>query len=277
MDKKKVGKIILAILGFVLLVIGVPLGINASYQCDTVIIPTQWGAEDVLSYYGTILSTTATAIALIVTITFTYKQIRRDSYLKSETEKWSKIESVFSEALNTINPIRSLIETTDVGLAEPDTAIKIMQNYQIRCRTAIDQLNAYLNMADYPKVKELIDAIGLFTEQVTQTTQKRVDAYSKLRDFNSKDEAKKAVDIETKCPNSVPEEILSLCKEILRSTNRIQFKDIKTTIIELNGQMVSAYQDTYRSLLQFKGSTFEAINTEIQKKADSILRLWGKS
>lgn len=269
---KPIAIIILAILFFVIVI---PIGINESYK-HGVIYVTMWGAADVLSYYGTILGATATATAMIVTITFTYKQIRRDSFLKIETEKWSKIESVFSEALNTINPIRSLIETEDAGFIEPGTAIKIMQNYQIRCQTATDQLNAYLNMADYPKVKELIDAIGSFSERVVQITEKRVEAYSKLRNFDIRDDAQNAVDAATEHSNAVPEEILSLCKEILRDTNGILYKDIKATIMELNRQMVSAYGDTYRSLLQLKGSTFEAINMEIQKKADSILHLWGK-
>lgn len=39
--------------------------------------------------------------------------------------------------------------------------------------------------------------------------------------------------------------------------------------------MVSAYETKYRDLLQLKGQTFEAINAEIQKKADSILLLGG--
>lgn len=273
---KKVKRIAIAILAILFFAIVIPITINESYK-HGVIYVTKWEAADVLSYYGTILGATATAATLFVTITFTHRQIRRDSYLKNETEKWSRIESVFSEALNAINPMRSIIETMDTGFAEPDTAIKNMQNYQICCRTATDQLNAYLNTADYPKVKELINAISVFSEQVNQITQKRVEAYSKLRACNIKDEVQKAVDMETKCPHSVPEEILSFCEKTLRDTNGIQYKDIKTTIIELNGQMVSAYQDTYRSLLQFKGSTFEAINTEIQKKADSILRLWGKS
>ncbi len=75
MGKKKVGIIVLAILGFVVLVIGVPLGINAIYQCNTVIIRTQWGAEDVLSYYGAILGAFVTMAGLIITIRFTMRQI----------------------------------------------------------------------------------------------------------------------------------------------------------------------------------------------------------
>lgn len=273
MEKAKpVALIILAILFFT---IAIPIIINESYKHGVVYV-TKWAAADVLSYYGAILSATATAAAMAGAIIFTYRQIHRDSYLKYEEEKWSRIESVFSEALDNINPMRSLMETIDSSFVDPESALKTMQKYQICCRIAIDQLNVCLNTADYPKVKKLIDAINDFSEQVFQITQKRVEAYSKLRDFNSKDEAQKAIDIETKRPNSVPEEILSFCKEILRSTNQIQYKDIKSTIIELNGQMVSAYKDTYRSLLQLKGSTFEAINTEIQEKADSILYLWGK-
>lgn len=39
--------------------------------------------------------------------------------------------------------------------------------------------------------------------------------------------------------------------------------------------MVSAYETKYRDLLQLKGQTFEVINAETRKKADSILLFGG--
>ena len=68
MGKKKVGKIILAILGFVGFVIGIPLIINACYQCDTVIITTLWEAKDVLSYYGVVLAAAGAALGVYLSV-----------------------------------------------------------------------------------------------------------------------------------------------------------------------------------------------------------------
>ena len=110
MSKRKT--VILIVLAILFFVIVVPICINECYKIGSGYI-TEWGAADVLSYYGTALGATATATAMVATITFTRKQIDRDSYLKSEKEKWSKIEAVFIDALNSINPMLPLISTMD--------------------------------------------------------------------------------------------------------------------------------------------------------------------
>lgn len=270
---KTITIVVLLILIFMFLI---PIGINEVYKFDTRYV-TKWDAADVLSFYGTILGAAATIIAVKVTITFTYRQIYRDSYLKSESEKWLKIDSIFSEALDIINPIRSHIETMDFSQANPNDLINVLQKYQICCKTSVDQLNAYLNTRDYPKVKALIDTIAGFSEEITKITDKKIEAYSKLRDLNIRDSAQEAIDIENKSPNSIPEELLTVSKKVLETTKETSYEDIQTTIRQLNEQMVAIYQDKYRSLLQLKGMTFEAINIQIQKEADGILHLWGKS
>lgn len=132
MDKKKAGIIALAILGFVVLVIGVPLGINASYQSDIVIIRTQWDAEDVLGYYGTILSAVVTITGLAITIWFTKKQIQRESYLEIEGDKWAKTEMVVADILNEINPMSTLKQVMDTGFTDPSKAISSLLFKNIR-------------------------------------------------------------------------------------------------------------------------------------------------
>ena len=79
MDKKNLGLWGFGIvLLFLVLVIGVPLGINACYQCDTTIITTQWGAESVLSYYGTVLAATGAAIGIYFSIKAAHKNYQED-------------------------------------------------------------------------------------------------------------------------------------------------------------------------------------------------------
>lgn len=271
MPKRKT--VILIVLAILFFVVGVPICINECYKIGPGYI-TEWGAADVLSYYGTALGAAATATAMVATITFTRKQIDRESYLKSEEEKWPKIEAVFIDALNSINPMLPLIGTMDTGLKDPSAAITTIQKYQISCKLATDQLNAYLSTTDYPKVKELIDAIYNFSEQISAICTNEIEWYTKLRDLLSRDTAKKTMDMETQYPGSFPAETLSFCLKIIHDTDDLKIKDIEDSIEQLTAKMVEAHQNTYRNLLQLKGSTFDAINTEIQRNADSILRLW---
>lgn len=109
---------LLAGLVLIALIVGVPLLINLSYQLDTVIYITEWRAADVLSYYGTVISTlieaAVTVLTIVFTISFNRKQIQRETYLKAEQEKYGKIESLIAQALERINPKRILLVSTDV-------------------------------------------------------------------------------------------------------------------------------------------------------------------
>lgn len=273
MSRKKL--ILVIVLSILLFSVAIPIAINESYKHGVVYV-TKWDAADVLSYYWSILGTAATIGALVITIRFTQRQISRDAYLKNENEKWTKIESVLADALNSINPMLPLIGTMDTGLKDPSAAITTIQKYQISCKLATDQLNAYLSTTDYPKVKELIDAIYNFSEQISAICTNEIEWYTKLRDLLSRDTAKKTMDMETQYPGSFPVETLSFCLKIIHDTDDLKIKDIEDTIGQLTAKMVETHQNTYRSLLQLKGSTFDAINTEIQRNADSILHLWGR-
>lgn len=112
------------------LIVGVPIIINECYKTNSGYM-TIWGAADALSYYGTILGSLVAVATVVVTILFTYKQIQRDSYLRRENEKWFDVESVFSNALNTINLMPPLIETMEINGIEPKEAIKQIQRYQV--------------------------------------------------------------------------------------------------------------------------------------------------
>ena len=257
------------------LVIGVPLGINELYKKGPGYI-TVWDGADVLSFYGTILGTCATVLALVITIVFTRKQISRESYLKSESEKWARIESIFASALDTINPMRPIISAMDNGHLNPTATILRFEKYLISCKTATDQLNAYLNMKDYPKVKGLIDGIAALVEQVEPILQKEVKEYTKTRDLSGRNNAETILAIAAQNPNAFPKENIDFSKKIIENTSGVQLDDIVETINKLNGEMISIYHNVYRPLLQLKGSTFEIINTETQKEADNILRIWGR-
>lgn len=65
---RKVAFVIVIVLGVPFCLIGIPLIINASYQCGTVIITTLWEAKDVLSYYGVLLAAAGAAIGVYLSV-----------------------------------------------------------------------------------------------------------------------------------------------------------------------------------------------------------------
>lgn len=128
--KKKIIFGIIALVVALFFVIGIPFIINELYKTGNGYI-TMWGAEDVLAYYEAILGAVATVLAVVFTIRFTKKQIQRENYLQREVEKWAKIEAVFADILNQLNPIDTLRDIMDTGFTAPDKAINILQKYQM--------------------------------------------------------------------------------------------------------------------------------------------------
>lgn len=262
-----------AIVAVLTLTVGVPVIINECYKSDNGYV-TAWRAADVLAYYGTILGALVAVITIAVTIVFTRKQIQRESYLRTETAKWTRIEDVFAEALGEINPIRLLIETMDIGSTNPNGAIIIFQKYKMSCGTAADQLIAFLNQGDYPKVKTLLDQINKSTELFSEICDREITAYRRLQDLSNRSTAENALKTEALYPHSFPEDTLIFCRRTLENTAGMTLDTLTKDVAEINQEMIDAYEKMYRSLLQLKGQIFEAITTEIQQKADQIIYRW---
>lgn len=227
-------------------------------------------AADILSYYGTILSACIAIMTLIITIKFTQKQIQRETYLANKTEKWDKVENILAKALDGLNPMRPVLDTTDC-MTNPGAAILNLQRYQINCKIANDQLLAYLSNIDYPHVKTLIDAINKASETFCAITEEIISACTMQRDFSHRDMAEQTLRMEAKSPGSFDEDTLIDCKAILEKTSHTSLDSINHNIMCLRGKMCSEYQTTYRERLQLKGQTFYAVHAEIQKNADRLL------
>ena len=260
----------LVVLGAVFLVVGIPIIINECYKANCGYI-TVWDGSDVLGYYGTILGSVIAVISIIVTITFTKKQIQRDSFLKNENEKWDRLKSIFLQTLSDINPMRILKDVMDNGFTAPTKAITLLQRYQLDCKIANDLLNAHLNMNDYPKFKELIDSIATTAEVFVDISQKEIDQYSDFRLLQHKDTALEMLSIEKERPGSFSKENIAFNKDILEKTKTISHESINRQITQLNTEFIQAYEEKYRALLQLTGSTFETIAIETQRQADSML------
>lgn len=265
-------KIVIAIMTAIFLIVGVPLIINECYKANCGYI-TVWDGADVLGYYGAILGAAIAVLTLVATIIFTKKQIQRDSYLRLETDKLSKLESIFLEILGSINPIKTLKNVMDNGFSDPTKAINILQEYQLNCKTANDRLNAHLNTSDYSKFKVIIDSVANIAEEFVSISQGEIDQYFNLQLWAHRETASKILHNEEIMPGSFSSKEIAFSKEVLEKTKDMDYVDIEKAIAQLNEEFIKAYETKFRSLLQLNGSTFEEVNTEVQKKADDILRL----
>lgn len=251
---------------------GIPILINECYKANSGYI-TVWDGADVLGYYGTILGSAIAVLTLALTIVFTKKQIQRDSYLRVETEKLSKLESIFLGILDSINPIETLKNVMDNGFSDPTKAINILQKYQLNCKTANDRLNAHLNMSDYPKFKVIIDSIANIAEELVSISQGEIDQYSNLRLWAHRETALKMLHNEEIMPGSFSQKEITFSKDALEKTKDMDYVDIEKAISKLNEDFIATYETKFRKLLQLNGSTFEEANAEVQQRADEILRL----
>ncbi len=97
---KKVKVIIIWLVVIFFFVGVIPIIINESYKYGALHggYITMWDAADVLSYYGTLLGSISTIVALAITISFTRKQIQRDRFLERNREKWGKVDAVITRA-----------------------------------------------------------------------------------------------------------------------------------------------------------------------------------
>lgn len=279
MFEKPVWKIMLRILLGIVLVVGIPIFINWAYKYGSrhgALFITAWDAGAVLSYYGAILGSFVTVAGLFITIRFTKGQIQRESFLRIESDKWTKIETVVSNMLNEINPMPTLKQATDAGFVDPSSTIFLLQKYQMTCRTATDQLISYINTADYPKIKELVDHIAEVAEKFFQVSQKEIDQFSKQQELKQRELTLELLSKEKKYPGSLFEEDIAKYYETIHATADIHFEDIVKAIQQLNVEFIHIYEADFRELLQQKGITFEKISLQTQENADAILSLWRK-
>lgn len=269
---KKIIKIIAMVLAILVLVFGVPIIINECHKANCG-YSTAWDASAMLGYYGVILGASITVVTLVVTIKFTKKQIQRESFLRTENEKWSKLKSIFLDILGNINPMVTLKEVIDNGFVDPTKAIHILQRYQMNCKTSTDFLNAYLNINDYPKVKHLIDAIAEISEEFVNISSGEIKQYSDFRILQNKDSAYKMIEIEKTHPGSFSKESLATNQEVIEKIKTISDENINSQIAYFNSEFIRVYETKYRALLQSIGSTFETLETAATQEANRLLNI----
>lgn len=273
---KKIVKVILAVLIITIFVVGIPIVINECYKANCG-YSTAWDASAMLGYYGTVLGAIITVATLVATITFTKKQIQRESFLKAESEKWDKLKSVFLEILENINPMVTLKDVMDNGFVDPPKAINILQRYQMDCRTSTDLLNAHLNMNDYPKVKHLVDGITEMAEEFVEISKGEVDQYSDFNILKNKDVFMLMAERENAYPGSFAKEDMEENQANIEKLKTLNNEAINSQIKHLNSEFIRVYENKYRALLQSIGSTFETLELESMRDADRLLNIGVKS
>ena len=77
MKKPQIKWVVIGLLAVIIFVIGVPIIINESYKANSGYM-TMWGAADMLSYYGAIITSAGAAIGIYVSLRYSHKQYRED-------------------------------------------------------------------------------------------------------------------------------------------------------------------------------------------------------
>ena len=140
MRKSKFFAIIIS--AFLLSVVVIPIAINESYKHGVVYV-TKWDAADVLSYYGSLLGSVSTILALVITIIFTKKQIQRDRFLELNRTKWEKVDLSVTQMLIDISPLKMC---------------NLLQ-YEATAKTSLNNIKCYINPIEYRKIEVLIEEI----------------------------------------------------------------------------------------------------------------------
>ena len=153
--KKRIIAALVVLVGVLIFVVGIPIAINESYKIGGYV--TLWNAEDVLSYYGTVLGAFVSVVVLAATILFTRKQIRHDQFVNSLSEKWRSIDAIIVHAIETVQPLQvTQIAYADVGYKNTGEAINQLQRHVINMKLSLDMLRCHLDAADGQRLHVLI-------------------------------------------------------------------------------------------------------------------------
>lgn len=274
MNKKaRTFKIFIVIIVGIFIVAGIPLIINETYKVNTGYL-TLWGAADVLSYYGMILGALLTIFALVVTITFTKRQIQRDSYLKAEKEKWNKIETEIVKALDAINPARASDLINQSLSQNRDETIVSLRSCMLRAETAGDALRGYINKNDEHYLQPLLLTIKKYTEKYDDLIDRVTTQFFNLQLL---EKAIHATETLQRIQSPADRLSFQLANRALFSATRGMNADaIADEVNSLKNQLEDLRNNEYLELLDQKREVFASIQKNIEQNANELLDLWRK-
>ncbi len=249
---KKV-KVIIIWLVVILFFVGViPIIINESYKYGALHggYITMWDAADVLSYYGTLLGSISTIVALAITISFTRKQIQRERFLERNREKWGKVDAVITQALNDISPLNlRATGNMDTPNAMIHNRLSSLQAYMILAKTSLNMVKSHINPVEYEQIKDYIDKMSEAIDHFCVIAHELEIEYMALQDL--------AIRNGGQVPPAELSYHLGRTDEIIK-------------------KIPPAHDGPYQELLDMKREVFDKIYADIEIQADRILRFWPK-
>ena len=213
-----------------------------------------------------------TIFALVVTITFTKRQIQRDSYLKAEKEKWDKIETEMVRALDDINPARASDLINRSLSQNRDETIVALRSCMLRAETAGDALHGCINKADDPYLEPLLSNIRKYTEKYDDLIDKVTTQFFNLQLLEKAIHA-----TETLQRIQSPADRLSFQfanRALFSAVKGMNTDDITDELNTLKKQLEDLRKNSYLELLDQKRAVFASIQKNIEQKANEILDLW---
>lgn len=268
--KKRMIIIIAVLVCVLLLVVGIPVIINECYKTGGYI--TLWNAADVLAYYGAILGAIVSVAVLAGTIRFTRKQILHDQYVKGQSEKWQKVDTILTQAINAIEPIQiTQIVYSDVGYEHVGETINQVQRYMINAKMSLDTLKCYIDSTEEARVGTLIQQTLLCINEVEPLNNQMVQQLSFIRNNKMYDNYKECLRLALQSPSIVDEQTIQRCRDYLKENPYIPPDDILKEIGEIGLKLMNVHNTTYQELLVKKRETFKEIERKNAEQANKML------
>ena len=269
--KKKILFAIAVLLGIILFVFGVPIVINECYKAGGYV--TLWSAEDVLSYYGTILGATVSVAVLAATILFTQKQIRHDQFVNTQSEKWKSVDAIINQAIEAVQPLHvAQMVYADIGYEHAGETINKLQRHTMNMKKSLDMLNCHLDSDEGKRLSALIQQILLCMEEVESLASQMVQQLSCIQKNKLHENYKELLRLALQSPGTVDDETVQNYQNYLKANPYTPPDRITEEIGDIGLKLVSTYNTTYQSLLDKKREVFRDIERENMEKADEILK-----
>lgn len=267
---KRTITLISSLVGLLFLTIGVPIIINECYKAGGYI--TLWQAEDVLSYYGTILGATVSVAVLAATILFTRKQIRHDQFVNRQSQKWKSVDAIIIQAIEAVQPLQvAQMVYADIGYEHAGETINKLQRHIMNMKKSLDMLNCHLDSTEGKRLGVLVQQILLCMEEVESLAQQMVLQLSCIQKNKLHENYKELLRLAVQSPGTVDDNTIQNYQDYLKTNPYTSPDKITEEIGNIGLKLVGVYNSTYQSLLNKKREVFFEIEKENAEKADKIL------
>lgn len=267
---KRIIAVISSLASLLFLTIGIPIIINECYKAGGYI--TLWQAEDVLSYYGTILGATVSVAVLAATILFTRKQIRHDQFVNRQTQKWKSVDAIIIQAIEAVQPLQvAQMVYADMGYEHAGETINKLQRHIMNMKKSLDMLNCHLDSTEEKRLGVLVQQILLCMEEVESLAQQMVQQLSCIQKNKLHENYKELLRLAVQSPGTVDDNTIQNYQDYLKANPYTSPDKITEEIGNIGLKLVGVYNSTYQSLLSKKREVFFEIERENAETADRIL------